>query len=180
MGIETATLIAAIITAIVGPMIVYYITNRRNSLLKREWSRYKKAESDADSYLDIDYGIKIIAPKVEPGFSGVVEITGVYSIKPPPEVLRLFVVDPNKTSYGERFWPQEIVKEFFLETHTWRAKVYVHNVPPGHAVIAAIVGQPTIVLWNYYYKVGPKIEWWDFEGWPQDSVICDRVTLIRA
>ncbi|HKP52905.1 MAG TPA: hypothetical protein VJ183_09655 [Chloroflexia bacterium] len=96
----------------------------------------------------------------------------------------MFTVNPERTPNGERFWPQEIVREFFQEPNTWRAKIYVGDVPPGLSVIAAIVGQPTIVLWDYYYKVGhgvgSQIGWWDFEGWPHDSVICDRVTITRA
>lgn len=151
----------------------------KNAHLEKEYSKFfKTVVSSNKSYLDIDYGIKIITPNDELLSNEWVDVTGKYSIMPPPDTLRLFTVHPEKTTYGERIWPQEIVKEFQSETNSWRAKVNIGGLPKdGGKVVAAIVGQPTIVLWNYYYKVAPEIGWWDIEGWPSDTKICDRVPV---
>ena len=178
MESEVATIVA-VVTAIIGPIAVYYVTNRKNALIKKEWSDYKKAESQSGSYLNIDYGIKITSPRGETVSEDWMDISGIYSIMPPPETLRLYTFNPNRTNYGERFWPQQVVKEFFPETKTWRARAPVGGLPKGGGVLAAIVSQPAIVLWDYYYKVGPKMDWWDIEGWPSDSPICDRVVINR-
>ncbi|MDT4896556.1 MAG: hypothetical protein QOH25_1633 [Acidobacteriota bacterium] len=163
---ETTALTVAIITAIIGPIITYYITNRK--------------KTETSSYLDVDYGIKIISPRDELITADLVEVKGIYSRMPPHETLRIFTVSSDRTSYGERFWPQDTVREFNPETKTWRAKVHIGNLPSsGCGIIAAIISQPATVLWNYYYKVGPQIHWWDIEGWPSDSKVCDRVSIRR-
>ena len=135
-----------------------------------------------EGYLGYDYGIKITYPDNEPVVGDTVEVRGTYSVIPPHDTLRLFTVHPEKTeNLEERFWPQEIVKEFSQKTKTWKAKVHVGGLPStGASIIVAIVSQPTIILWNFYYKVGPKIGWWDIEGWPNDSIEYDRVPITRV
>jgi hypothetical protein len=160
---ETTALIAAIITAVIGPIVTYYSTNRK--------------KDEASSYLDMDYGIKIISPRNELITADWIEVKGIYTRMPPHETLRIFTVSTDRTSYGERFWPQDIVREFHPETKTWRTKAHVSGLPNGGEIIAAIVSQPATVLWNYYYKVGDKICWWDIEGWPNDCKVCDRVSI---
>lgn len=163
---ETSALVVATITAIIGPIVTYYITNRKNP--------------DSSSYHDMDYGIKIISPRDELLTADWIEVKGLYSRMPPHDTLRMFTVSADRTSYGERFWPQDIVREFFPDTKTWRTRIHIGGLPSaGGGIIAAIVGQPTTVLWNYYYKVGDKINWWDIEGWPNDSKVCDRVSIRR-
>jgi|ERR1041384_1745766 len=162
---EATVLIAAIITAIIGPVVTYYITTRRTT--------------ESTSYVDVDYGIKIIYPKEELLTGDWVDVKGVYSKMPPHETLRLFTVSSERTSHGERFWPQDVVREFFPETKTWRSRVHIGGLPPSGGLIAAVVGQPTMVLWRYYRKVGERVNWWDIEGWPSDSKICDRVSIRR-
>jgi len=161
---ESTALVAAIITAIVGPIFTFYVTNRRK----------------LDGQPELDYGIKIISPKDELLAGEWIEVKGVYSKMPPHDTLRIFTVSSDRTSYGERFWPQDIVREFSPQTRTWRSRVHIGGLPStGGGIVAAIVGQPTIVLWNYYYKVGPQVNWWDIEGWPSDSKVCDRVPIRR-
>jgi hypothetical protein len=161
---ETSALLAATITAVIGPIVTYYSINRK--------------KADSVSNLEVDYGIKIISPKDEVLTAEWIEVRGIYTTVPPHETLRIFVVSSDRTSNGERFWPQGTVREFSPETKTWRSKVNIAGLPSnGGGIVAAIVGQPTTVLWNYYYKVGPHIDWWDFEGWPLDSRICDRVSI---
>jgi hypothetical protein len=163
---ETSALVVATITAIVGPIVTYHVTNQKNS--------------DLSSQPDIDYGVKIISPKDELLTAEWIEVKGIYSRMPPHETLRIFTVSSDRTSYGERFWPQDIVREFFPDTKSWRTKAHIGGLPSsGGGIIAAIVGQPTIVLWNYYYKVAPQINWWDIEGWPNDSKVCDRISIRR-
>jgi|ERR1041385_7084656 hypothetical protein len=162
---EASALTVATITAVVGPILTYYVTNRKKS----------------ESHLDVDYGIKIISPRDELLTADSIEVKGVYARIPPHDTLRIFTVSSDRTKNGERFWPQYVVSEFFEETKTWRAKVQIGGLPPsGGGIVAAIVSQPSIVLWKYYYKVGPHIGWWDFEGWPNDSKICDRVSIRRS
>lgn len=161
---ETSALVVASITAIVGPIVTYYVTNRKT----------------ADAQMALDYGIKIISPKDDLLTADWIEIKGIYSKMPPHDTLRIFSVSSDRTSYGERYWPQDTVREFSADTKTWRARAHIGNLPAsGGAIIAAIVGQPTIVLWNYYYKVGPKLDWPDIEGWPNDSTVCDRAPIRR-
>lgn len=167
MAPESSALAVAIITAIIGPIVTYFVTQRR---------RNDVTTSDAGSY-----GIKIIYPGDDPVTEDWVEVRGLYSRIPPHDTLRLFVVSSDRTSDGERFWPQGVVREFFPDTKTWRCKINTKKVPiAGGAVIAAVVGQPTIVLWNYYYKIGRLLGWYDFEGWPSDSKVCDRVSIRRS
>jgi hypothetical protein len=174
---------------IAGGLIYWFLNNRLeyqkeiNAQLSKGWLEYKSAVSQRASYLDVDYGIRITSPKNGENVGEWVDVSGVYSIMPPPDTLRLFTVNPEKTNYGERFWPQEIVKDFSPETKTWRARVHSANDPSDikWGIIAAVVGKSTIVLWDYYYKVGPRIGWWDFEGWPQDDTkTCDRITVRRV
>jgi hypothetical protein len=178
---------ATIITAIVGAIATIaaaLITARTKDIaiaqLRKEWALYKDAASGRESYLDIDYGIRITQPRGEVVSGDTVEVRGSYNIMPPPDTLRLYSVHSERTPFGERFWPQEIVKEFFPDK-TWRARANIRGLPKtGGAIVAAIVSQPAIVLWDYYYKVGHRIGWWDVEGWPNNSVVCDRVTVTRA
>jgi hypothetical protein len=177
---QIVTVIVAVVTAVVGPILVYYVTNRKNTLIRNEWKRYKKFEEDSDSYLRINYGIKITFPKGDTLNGDLIDVTGVYSVMPPPETLRLYTFDPNRTKRGERFWPQDVIREFSPETKTWRGRVHIGGLPKGGGIIAAVVSQPAIVLWELYYKVGPKIGWWDIEGWPNDSIVCDRVNVTKV
>ncbi|NUN07533.1 MAG: hypothetical protein HUU57_17465 [Bdellovibrio sp.] len=172
--------IATIVTAIIGAVAVRS-KDKAYSDLKKEWNAYQSQVSKHDSYLDIDYGIRIISPVNEKVSSNEIEVRGTYKIMPPLDTLRLFAVPSDKTELGERFWPQRIVKEFSQETKTWKAKANITGLPQtGGSIVVAVVGQPTVVLWNYYYKVGPRVGWWDFEGWPTDSVECHRVNIIKA
>jgi hypothetical protein len=129
----------------------------------------------------LDYGIKIITPQDGQHVGEYIDVAGVYKIMPPPKTLRLFTVNPDKTSIGERFWPQEIVTVFNSESKTWTARINIGDPTPNKkwAVIASIVGPSTIILWDYYYKVGPIVKWWDFEGWPPESRICHRINVSR-
>lgn len=172
---------ATVITAIIGALATR-AKEKTNVELKKEWAEYNNAVSQHESYLDVDYGIKIVSPKDGDEIGELIEVTGVYAIMPPPKNLRLFTVNPERTNYGERFWPQEIVIDFFPETKTWRAKVIIGGGPSEikWGIIAAIVGPSTIVLWDFYYKVGPKMGWWDFEGWPADTKICHRIRVNRV
>lgn len=179
---------ATVITAIIGAIATIFaaiITARTkdkvNDQIKKEWATYKSAVSSQESYLTVDYGIKIIYPKNDSVSGNRIEVKGTYVIMPPPDTLRLYTVHPERTPYGERFWPQEIVKEFFPDTKTWRATVEISGLPQnGSSIIVAIVSQPAIVLWDFYYKVGPRIGWWDIEGWVNNSAICDRVALNKT
>jgi hypothetical protein len=179
-----ATVITAIIGAIatiLAAIITARTKDKVNDQLKKEWANYKNAVSSQESYLTVDYGVKIIYPKNEAVSGNRIEVKGTYTIMPPPDTLRLYTVHSERTSYGERFWAQEIVKEFFPDTKTWRARVEISGLPQnGGSIVVAIVSQPAIVLWDYYYKVGPHIGWWDIEGWANNSVVCDRVPLIKA
>jgi hypothetical protein len=173
--------IATITAAIIGA-VTARSKDRINANLKREWSDYKNAVSQRESYLDVDYGIKIVWPKDDEQVGEGIEVTGIYAIMPPPKTLRLFTINPEKTNYGERYWPQEIVTDFFPETKTWRAKVNIGGGPSDikWGIFAAIMGPSAIVLWDFYYKVGPKIGWWDFEGWPPDAKVCHRIRVKRV
>lgn len=173
MNIEVGTIIAAFITGLFGPLVLYLVTQGRAK-------NQNTANPHKAAYLEMDYGIKIVSPKQRDKLEKVTEITGVYSAMPPPKTLRLFIADPNKTASGERYWPQSIVVDFFPETKSWSAKIIVGGDPGTHlGLIAAIVGESTNVLWDFYYKVGPTIGWWDFEGWPKDDTrICDRIEII--
>ena len=179
-----ATIITGIIGAIatiLAALITARTKDKANDQLKQEWVNYNNAAVSQDSYLTVDYGIKIIYPKNETVSGTTTEVKGTYQVMPPPGTLRLYCVFHERTLLGERFWPQEIVQEFFPETKTWRAKVNIVGLPQaGGAIIAAIVSQPAIILWDYYYKVGPQVGWWDFEGWPNDSMVCDRVSVLRT
>lgn len=170
MSFDITALAVAIITAIIGPIIVYYSTRQKYNATPRS------------SYINADYGIKIISPRNRSHVSGtVIEVTGLYATLPPSETLRLFTIHPTKTSYGERVWPQEVVKEFYSETQTWRAHVHLGSGSGEELdIVAAVVGQSVIILWDFYYKVGPVVGWWEFEGWPDQAIICDRVTTIKA
>jgi len=177
------TIISTVIgaSATISAALIARTKGKALSELKKEWSEYQGQASTHESYLDIEYGVHIISPVNERVSGDVIEIKGTYKVMPPPDALRLFAVSPDKTSLGERFWPQEIVKEFSPETKTWKAKANIVGLPQnGGSIIVAVVGQPTIVLWNYYYKVGPRVGWWDFEGWPTDSKECHRVNIIRV
>jgi hypothetical protein len=173
--------LATVVTAIIGT-VTTRAKEKTNFELKKEWAEFKNAVSQRESYLDVDYGIRIVSPNDGEGVREWIEVTGVYSIMPPPKTLRLFIVNPERSKYGERFWPQEIVTDFFPETKTWRAKVHIGDGPSEikWGIIAAIVGPSTIVLWDYYYKVGPAIGWWNFEGWPTDNKICHRIQVKRV
>ncbi len=200
MGMEAVTIIAAVIGVIgtVASTILAYYLNRKSSQLEQqsskleqlegELSQYKKGGVHAESYIHCDYGIKIISPRDEPIINAIIEVTGIYSVMPPPKAMRLFV------AHGECFWPQEMVTKFFPETRTWRARADISGlpIPTGGSIIVAIVGQPTNVLWDYFFKVGNNVValtnnieppigwWWPFEGWPHDSVECHRVPVTRA
>lgn len=141
----------------------------------------RTAPKESGKELNEKYGVKIISPKEGDQVSEWVEVTGIYSIKPPLETLRLFTTDSSKTQNGERYWPQEIVRLFDEDNRTWQAKINIGNPDPNKqwSIVVGIVGQPTITLWNYYYKVGPKIGWWDFEGWPSDSKVCHRINYLK-
>lgn len=173
--------IATIVAALIGASVARS-KDKAYTDLKKEWVEYQNQAAKHNSHLDIDYGIRIISPLGEKVSGDIIEVKGTYKVMPPPDTLRLFAVYPDKTPLGERIWPQEIVKEFSPETKTWKAKANIVGLPPtgGGSIVAAIVGQPTSVLWNYYYKVGPRVGWWDFEGWPTDSVECHRVNIIKA
>lgn len=172
--------LATIITAIIG-LVASRSKDRAYADLKKEWGEFHNQASKQDSYLNIDYDIRIISPVNEKVSGDVIEVRGTYKIMPPFDTLRLFCISHEKTRLGERFWPQEIVKEFSPATKTWRAKANIAGLPSsGGSILIAIVGQPTAVLWNYYYKVGPRVGWWDFEGWPTDSVECHRVNINKA
>lgn len=109
--------ISTIIAAIIG-IITARSKDKAYSELQKEWGEYKKAIVDQSSYLNIDYGIRIISPTDEPVHGDTIEVRGTYKIMPPPGTLRLYTIAPDKTEYGERYWPQEIVKDFFPETKT--------------------------------------------------------------
>lgn len=132
----------------------------------------------------IDYGVRITYPQSEPISGSIIEVRGVYMIKPPSNTLRLFTVHLEKSEHGDEFWPQEIVEDsnFVAENKTWRAQVNLGTLPKvGSGIIAAIVNNPsTVILWNFYYRVGPQVGWWGIQGWPDDCVICDRITITRG
>lgn len=132
-----------------------------------------------------DYGVRIFYPQSDPVTGTIIEVRGVYTIMPPSETLRLFTVDPAASAeYGGEFWPQDIVKDsdFEPKTKTWRTHVNLGTLPKiGSGITAAIVNNPsTVALWNFYYRVGPNVGWWGIQGWPDDCVICDRITITRA
>lgn len=182
-----ATIVTAIIGAIatvVAAIITAHAKDKATAQLKKEWTDYRSAASQRESYLDVDYGIRIISPKNDDKVAEWIEVTGVYAVMPPPGTLRLFTVNPEKTNLGERYWPQEIVKDFSSETKTWRAKVNIGGVSGNPSkiqwgIMAVIVGPSAIVLWDYYYKVGPTNRWPDFEGWPPDAKTCHRIRVQR-
>lgn len=149
--------------------------------LEHEYGTYKSAADTSQSYLDIDYGIRIISPVNGENCDVGIEVIGQYKVQPPPETLRLFAVHPRKNQYGDRIWPQEIVREFSFEEKTWRAKVNIGGGQlEGWKIIPAVVGESTIVLWNYYYKVGKEVGWWEIDGWPQDVKKYPEVSVNRV
>ncbi len=173
--------IAALVGAIATVVAAYITARAKDRQIKREWDETKNAVSARDSYLKVDYGVRITYPKGDVVSGDTIDVKGTYKVMPPPETLRLYTVSPERTAYGERFWPQEIVKEFFPDSKTWRARANISGfAKTGGAIVVAIVSQPAIVLWDFYYKVGPQIGWWDIEGWPNDSVVCERVPITRA
>lgn len=183
-----STIIAAIIGAVVAIVTAAIgawnniVKGRENREIRQEWEKYKAAASKHAAYVDVDYGIRIVSPASGTNVGEWVEVTGRYDVMPPPQTLRLFTVWRGTSSYGEHHWPQQIVTDFSTDTGIWRAKVHIGDEPSGEmtGIIAAVVGPSSIVLWNYYYKVGPTIGWWDFEGWPADSKVQDRIDVKRV
>ena len=144
-------------------------------LLRRETRAIPRGSSEV--YLASDYGIKIEMPRNGAELGGRPEVSGSYTKKPPDGALRLFVV----VSDGSYFWPQEVVKQFDTKNKKWYARIYLGGSPSyGAVIIAAIVGQSSQILWDYYYKVGPQTGWSPIDGWPADVIECDKVGVTRV
>ena len=180
-----STLVAGIIGAsatVSGTLITILVKNRELARVFTEYGAYRAAVSHHESYLDVDYGIAIIAPKDDERVGRDVQVSGVYSIMPPPGTLRLYVQRLALVHRDELYWPQEVVTNFSPTTKTWQAHVNIGGDASDGTwgILAAIVGPSAIVLWDYYYKVGPKTEWCGFEKWPSDARECNRVRVRRA
>ncbi len=168
---------AVVALLIVAGGFAGWLLNNRISELKDINDSLQKGRPDDST----DYGIKIISPKNNDFVGQFINVTGSYSKIPPPDTLRLFTVKPERTEKGERFWPQEIVKEFNTETKSWSARVNIGDPNESEwGIIVAVIGQSTTVLWDFYYRIGPQVGWWDFQGWPTDSQICHRISVKRV
>ena len=76
-----ATIITGIIGAIatiLAALITARTKDKANDQLKQEWVNYKNAAVSQDSYLTVDYGIKIIYPKNETVSGTTTEVKGTY------------------------------------------------------------------------------------------------------
>ena len=72
-------------------------------------------------------------------------------------------------------------KQFDTTKNKWYARVNLGGQPKyGITIAAALIGQPSQVLWDYYYRVSPHVGWWNIFGWPNDSVICDQIGVTRV
>jgi hypothetical protein len=145
--------------------------------IKGHSSRKEVVGLSSESYLALDYGIKIETPQAGEELRENVEVMGSYIQQPPDGTLRLFTV-----SSDGRFWPQKIVR-FDMSKHKWYGSVSLGGDRAyGMKIAVAIVGQPTRILWDYYYKVILKKNGSvSIEGWhPDDAVICDEVGITRV
>ena len=107
------------------------------------------------------YGIKIDVPRAGAELGETVEVSGSFTQKPPNGMLRLITI----SSDGKSFWPQEEIKEFDTTKNKWYARVNLGGQPRyGITIAVVLVGQPSQVLWDYYYRVGPQVGWWSILG----------------
>lgn len=141
-------------------------------------SQWEKAHwLDHDSSRVAGYGIKIDTPRSGSEVGGRVEVSGSYIIRPPDGSLRLFVVSSDE----KRIWPKAIVEQFDVNKHRWLAEVHLGGGSTyGAKIVVAVVGQPSRVLWDYYFEVGPKTIWRHIGAWPSDSIVCDKVGVTKV
>ncbi len=126
----------------------------------------------AEPHLLVDYGITITKPAKDAKLGQKeVEVKGTYKEEAPEGTLRLF------TMRGNRIWPQETVWTFDRDKKEWAGRVWLGGDPPYPiTIVAAIVGQSTLVLWDYERRVRqqcdpkPNFRYPPIEGLPRDLI----------
>lgn len=174
MGWPTVFALSAVLAGFAWAMVRLYIDFLRDSRILASTTPRNLVSGTADPDT---YGIRILSPQAGAETTEHTVVTGSYKKAPPHGSLRLFVVHSN----GGEFWPQQVITDFDRSRHTWSSFVTLGGNPRYRATIAvALVGQPTQVLWDYFHKVDQMTKWKSIDGWPDDSHICDQVSVTRT
>jgi hypothetical protein len=174
MSAETTAITVSVIIAIVGPVIVYYLTNRRYEQLQTVYRRliYQKQ-------LEINLpalGFRITYPRAGDIVKSIITVTGTYKKIATDGQVQLYTTAPNGKS---AYWPQGIVVFEKNAEKTWRAECHVGE-ESGYKVtiVAAFLGEDGKALFDYYGKVGNELkEWPSIEWLPSDIITIDMITV---
>lgn len=114
-----------------------------------------------------DFGIRIDNPKTGEEVGEMADVRGSYSKEPPEGALRLFVLSNDERN----IWPQESVRTFNKKEKRWSGRVHIGG-PPNHTKVirAAIIGQPSRIMCDYYHEVGEKTNWQPIHEWPEEAI----------
>jgi hypothetical protein len=132
-------------------------------------------QSNRESSMSTDYGIKIISPQDGDSVSGPVPVLGTFVIEPPDEGVQLFNISPDQRHY----WPQgpQNIKIDPVKK-TWSGKSWVLG---DTFIMVAIIGKAGRVLCDYYLKVGRETgSWPPLEQLTDDIYECDRIWVRKT
>lgn len=166
MGGEVTTIIVAVITAIVGPIAVFYITKRK----------YEDKNANTDDVAGT--GIQITSIREGDAVGEYSIISGRYKNKPSKSRLQLYVYWPE----GEKgYYPQGIATYDNNPEKTWRAECNLGGHPGAKVtIVAAMVGPDGQALFDYYRKVGERLHHWtSIDSLTSDIVSVDSVKVTR-
>jgi hypothetical protein len=140
--------------------------------LKREKSGYSASKD-----LSTDYGIKITFPQDGAEVGKEIEVLGIYEIRPPDNLIRVFEHSPITHHY----WPGRYVT-FNLKQKTWAATTRLGGDPNDKRVIVvASMGEAGRALLDYYDKVRSETKQWvGIRTFTPDIKECDRIIVKRV
>jgi hypothetical protein len=165
MSAEMTTIVVTVITAIVGPIVVYYFTKHK--------FEDKKMGAEDVAYV----GVRITSPHSDDKVDEFFIVSGRYKNKPSKARLQLFV----KPEGGMGFYPQGIATYDSNPDKTWRAECHVGGVSGASTIlVAALVGPDGQILFDYYKKVGDRLgKWPSIDNLTSDIEELDRVSVTR-
>lgn len=165
MSAEVTTIIVAVITAVVGPIAVYYVTKHK----------FEDRKIGAEDVADV--GVKITCPHHGDKVDGFFIVSGRYKRKPSRARLQLLV----KPDGAKGFYPQGVAAFDSNPEKTWRAECWVGGASGASAsVVAALVGPDGQILFDYYRKVGESVgKWPSIDNLTSDIEEVDSVSVTR-
>jgi hypothetical protein len=165
MSAEVTTIIVTVITAIIGPIIVYYVTKRK----------FEDKKTGAVGAADV--GVKINYPHHGEKIDGFLIVSGRYKNKPSGARLQLLV----KPDGAKGFYPQGVAAFDSNLEKTWRAECWVGGDSGTSAtIVAALVGPDGQALFDYYKKVGESLgKWPSIDNLTSDIEEVDSVSVTR-